>query len=66
MAVLASNLSNSVATVRRKLLRMMDALAETGLRRAHDEINRGRKVEPKRSKTCGKKRRSCTKDSAVH
>ena len=66
MPVLAGNLSTSVATVRRKLLRMMDALAETGLRRAHDEINRGRKVERKRSKTPVKKRRSCTKDSAVH
>jgi hypothetical protein len=66
MAVLAHNLSSSVATVRRKLLRMMDALAETGLRHAHNEISRGRKVEPKRSKTPAKKRKSCTKDSAVH
>lgn len=66
MAVLAHNLSNSVATVRRKLLRMMDALAETGMRHAHDEISRGRKVEPKRCRTAAKKRKSCTKDSAVH
>jgi hypothetical protein len=71
MPVLAQNLSSSVATMRRKLLHMMDALAETGLRRAHDEINRGRKAEPKRSKTqfnkaSGKKRKLCTKDSGVH
>lgn len=66
MAVLAHNFSCSVATVRRKLLRMMDALAETGLRHAHNEINRGRKVEPKRGKARAMKRKSVTKDSAVH
>jgi hypothetical protein len=71
MPVLANNLSSSVATVRRKLLRMMDALAETGLRHAHNEISRGRRAEPRRSrtqvnKTSGKKRKSCTKDSGVH
>ena len=71
MPVLSHNLSSSVATVCRKLLRMMDALAETGLRHAHNEISRGRKVESRRSKTQsnktpGKKRKSCTKDSGVH
>jgi hypothetical protein len=66
MPVLAQNLSHSVASVRRKLLRMIDALAESGMRHAHNEISRGRKVEPKRSKTAAKKRKSCTKDSAVH
>lgn len=66
MPVLAQNLSQSVASVRRKLLRMMDALAETGMRHAHNEINRGRKAESTRTKTASKKRKSCTKDSAVH
>ena len=70
MAVLANNLSSSVATVRRKLLRMMDALAETGMRHAHDEINRGRKVESKSRKTSGNKssckKRKSAKDLAVH
>ena len=62
MPVLAHNLSHSVASVRRKLLRMMDALAETGMRHAHKEISRGRKVEPKLGKPAAKKRKSCTKD----
>jgi hypothetical protein len=64
MAGLALNLTNSVATVGRTLLRMLDALAETGMRHAHREINRGQNeskpVPPKRGK------RKSRADSAMH
>jgi len=65
MAGLADNFTNSVANVRRKLLQMMDALAESGLRHAHREISRGHEIAPKRRKTRGKNK-SCGTDSSLH
>jgi hypothetical protein len=58
------NLTNSVANVRRKLLRMMDALAESGMRHAHREISRGQRLVPARRKP--EKKRRTGKDAAVH
>ena len=67
MPLLAPNLSHSVATVRRKLLRMMDALAESGMRHAHREISRRYKIETKpRKKAAAGKRKARGKDSAMH
>jgi hypothetical protein len=63
MAGLGLNLTNSVANVRRKLLQMIDALAESGMRHAHREINRGREAEAK-SMTVRRKR--TTRDGSVH
>ena len=65
MAALAQNLTHSVATVRRKLLRMMDALAESGLRHAHREISRARDISPRPRTAAGCKRKRRGKDS-VH
>lgn len=65
MAVRAESLTNSVATVRRKLLRMMDALAESGLRHAHREISRASEISPKRKAAAGGKRKARGND-AVH
>ena len=64
MPALAQNLTNSVANVRRKLLQMMDALAESRLRQAHREISRAREISPQ-SRTGGCKRKARGKDS-VH
>ena len=66
MAGLTHNLTNSVANVRRQLLRMMDALAESGLRHAHREISRGREIAPKRRKSAHRKSKSSGCDSAMH
>jgi hypothetical protein len=67
MGMLAPNLTLSVATVRRKLLRMMDVLAESGMRHAHREISRGYQIDAKqRKKVAGGKRRARAKDEAVH
>jgi hypothetical protein len=67
MALLASNLTYSVANVRRKLLRMMDVLAESGMRHAHREISRRSKIESKpRTKVAVGKRKARGKDGAVH
>lgn len=63
MAGLTHNLTNSVANVRRKLLEMMDALAESGLRHAHREISRGREIAPKKRKM---RRKNKPADSAIH
>ncbi len=46
MAPLAETVNHSVAVVRRKLLQMMDALAESGMRQAHREIARAHDVPP--------------------
>jgi len=56
MAGLALNLTNSVANVRRQLLRMMDAIAETGMRRAHKEISRAKEISPAGQPAVRKKR----------
>jgi hypothetical protein len=66
MAALAHSLSHSVATVRRKLLRMMDALAETGLRHAHREISRASEISPKAQPAAARKRKTRAKGKAVH
>ena len=66
MPALALNLSNSVANVRRKLLRMMDALAESRLRHAHREISRAREMSPRTRTTAGSKFKGRGKDKAVH
>jgi hypothetical protein len=67
MALLAPNLSLSVATVRRKLLRMSDALAESGMRHAHREISRRSEIGSKPGKkAAGRKRKARSKDAAVH
>jgi len=50
MPGLGLNLTNSVANVRRKLLEMMDALAETGMRHAHKEISRAAEIAPANAK----------------
>ena len=65
MAGLALNLTNSVATVGKKLRRMLDALAETGLRHAHREISRGQDeaVKPNAQARDKRKRRA---DGPVH
>lgn len=68
MAGLAINLTNSVANVRKKLLRMMDALAETGMRHAHREISRGHEIScnsTPRTSVRGK-RKSRGSGGAVH
>jgi hypothetical protein len=65
MALLAHNLTHSVATVRRKLLRMMDVLAETGMRHAHREISHGRNISSKPHKAGGKRKARGT-DAALH
>ena len=66
MPALAHNLTNSVANVRRKLLRMMDALAESRLRHAHREISRAREISPRTQTTAGGKPKGRAKDKAVH
>jgi hypothetical protein len=67
MALLAPNLTHSVATMRRKLLRMMDTLAESGMRHAHREISRRYKIDSKpRKKVASEKRKTRGKDAAVH
>jgi hypothetical protein len=65
MPGLGLNLTNSVANVRRKLLEMMDALAETGMRHAHKEISRAAEITPvkERSPRKTRKRRG---SGAVH
>ncbi len=60
MAGLTFNLTNSVSTVGRTLRRMLDALAETGMRHAHREISRGRMDGSKRNK------RKSRADRAMH
>ncbi|HTS42434.1 MAG TPA: hypothetical protein VMH84_18055 [Xanthobacteraceae bacterium] len=65
MAGLGVNLTNSVANVRRKLLQMMDALAESGMRHAHREISRGQKTATAPRKS-DKKRRASAKDESMH
>lgn len=65
MALLANNLTHSVAIVRRKLLQMMDVLAESGMRHAHREISRGRKIAST-PRNAGAKRRARGKDAALH
>jgi hypothetical protein len=59
VAGLTFNLTNSVSSVGKTLRRMLDALAETGMRHAHREISRGRMDVSKR------KRKSRT-DKATH
>ncbi len=58
MVGIANNLTSSVATVRKKLLRMMDELAVSGMQHAHREISRGQQRTPrkaeKKSKASGK------------
>ena len=49
MAGIANNLTSSVASVRKKLLRMMDKLAVTGMQHAHREISRGQKRAPRKA-----------------
>jgi hypothetical protein len=44
-----ANLTSSVATVRKTLLRMMDELAVSGMQHAHREISRGRKRAPRKA-----------------
>ena len=68
MAGLGINLTNSVANVRRKLLQMMDALAETGMRHAHREISRGHEAasKPVPRASLPRKRKMRGTDSAVH
>ena len=67
MALLASNLSHSVATVRRKLLRMMDVLAESGMRHAHREISCRYEIDSKpRKKAARGKRKARDRDGAMH
>ena len=64
MAGLGNHLTISVATVGKKLRRMMDALAETGMRHAHREISRGRTLSE--STTKRRARRKPRTDAAVH
>jgi hypothetical protein len=52
-----NNLTSSVATVRKKLLRMMDELAVSGMQHAHREISRGHKRAPRKSEK--KSKSSC-------
>ena len=59
MAGIANNLTSSVATVRKKLLRMMDELAVSGMQHAHREISRGQKRAPRKAE---KKAKSFGKD----
>lgn len=68
MAGLGVNLTNSVTSVGRKLLRMMDALAETGMRHAHREISRGQEIdaEPLPQASAQGKRKRGGRDGAVH
>ena len=65
MAGIAYNLTNSVANVRRQLLRMMDELAVSGMQHAHREISRGHKISGK-PRNADKKRKSSGKDACVH
>lgn len=65
MPALAQNLTQSVATVRRKLLEMMDAIAETGMRHAHREISRA-KSEPKGRGASTKRKTRGNDPSARH
>ena len=60
VAGLTFNLTNSVSTVGKTLRRMLDALAETGMRHAHREISRGRMDISKRNK------RKSRPDKAMH
>ena len=67
MTLLAQNLTHSVAAVRRKLLQMMDVLAESGMRHAHREISQRFEIDSKpRKKMAGGKRKARGKDAAVH
>jgi len=65
MAGLTLNLTSSVANVGKTLRRMMDALAESGMRHAHREISRGRNDS---SNSAAKERARCKppSDGAVH
>jgi hypothetical protein len=65
MALLAHSLTHSVATVRRKLLQMMDALAESGMRHAHREICRARDAARKPPMAADVKRKTRRKTSAA-
>ena len=64
MAGLGLNLTSSVANVGKTLRRMMDALAETGMRHAHREVSRGRDNSKPASKV--RTKRKSRDDSVVH
>jgi hypothetical protein len=68
MAPLGQNLTHSVDVVRRKLLQMMDALAESGMRHAHREITRAYDVTRGKQKQPGgdKRKEYKNKSTSVH
>jgi len=65
MAGLALNLTNSVATVGKTLRRMLDALAETGLRHAHREISRSQ-GDASKPAAQGRGKRKSRSDGSMH
>ena len=66
MAGLTLNLTNSVANVRRKLLEMMDAIAESGLRHAHKEISRASEAGDTASQPAARNKLKRRGTDAIH
>jgi hypothetical protein len=67
MAPLAENVSQSMGLLRRKLLQIMDAVAESGMRQAHREIARVHDVPPLPDPHRDDRRKPSSDDSmAVH